>query len=100
MISSGCDISQFVEAVRDRDYFEVIAMADREALDAWRRAYHGSDEAGSDREKGLRYTGLLEGLIDFVRYGVEPAGLSSHEAGLLHCLCRRISEKSLGPLRC
>ena len=100
MISACFDLAQFVEAVRNRDYFEIIDLADQEALEAWRGARHISDGDDSERQKRLRYTGVLEDLIDFVRYGVEPMGLTESESDLFQYLCRGMAQKTRAPMRC
>lgn len=39
MISQSCDFDEFLESVRDRDYLQVIYLADKEATEAERFKY-------------------------------------------------------------
>jgi hypothetical protein len=36
MISSSLSIKEFIDAIKDKEYFGLIYLADKEALEAWR----------------------------------------------------------------
>lgn len=65
MISESCDIGEFIRKVPKTDSSEVIAMADQEAMDAWRSALRTGSE--TSRESMNEYESLLKDLIYFLR---------------------------------
>jgi hypothetical protein len=91
MISPSCDIREFIEAVKDKDYFEVISLADKEALKAWRMSYRNGIEATDTSANCRRYEALLKEITRHIRSSVAP-GLES--IAELHDL-RHIRQKHL-----
>jgi hypothetical protein len=83
MISKECRFSEFVGAVRGKDYFEVIRLADQEATAAERlllRERKGrSQDSGCDRD----YARRIKQLIDYLRFEVRPRGRAVREVELL-----------------
>ena len=67
MISESFNIEEFVEAVRGKDYLEVLGLADREALEAWRESRRRS---GHGREEIDSYESALKELMMFMRSSV------------------------------
>jgi hypothetical protein len=52
MTSSSFDIREFGAAVKDKGYWEVLCLAEREALDAW-RTLHKQGQKGLEGAGGL-----------------------------------------------
>jgi hypothetical protein len=77
MLSPSSDIQEFIEAVRDKPYLEVLALADREALKAWRLLYRRKGSQEPSNQQGRSYDRMLKGLIRFMRSSVpfRPPGL-------------------------
>jgi len=71
MISQSCDFDEFLEGVRDRDYFEVIYLADREATEAERLKYRSRAGRTVCSEACVDYADALKGFIRYMRYGVK-----------------------------
>ena len=71
MISQSCDFDEFLESVRDRDYLEVIYLADREATEAERLKYRSRTRRLDPPEACAGYADVLKGFIRFMRYGVK-----------------------------
>lgn len=78
MISSSYDIEEFVEAVRDREYAEVIFLADKEAVQAWRETYRRRRNAEGGIEEGTRYEKALK---EFIRSLQSANGVPKRKAG-------------------
>ncbi|MGD9363502.1 MAG: hypothetical protein PVH85_31860 [Desulfobacterales bacterium] len=76
MISSDCDINKFVSSLGDKDYLDIIFLADREATEVERIALQSGYEIG-EREKCLKdYADNLKDLICFLKYTVKPKKLT------------------------
>jgi hypothetical protein len=84
MISQSCDFDEFFESVRDRDYLDVIYLADKEATEAERLRYRSRTRRLDPPEACAGYVDVLKGFIMFMRYGVKSPSMEDtvHE-GLL-----------------
>jgi len=71
MISQSCDFDEFLESVRNRDYLEVIYLADKEATEAERLKYRSKTRRLLPPEACVGYADALKGFIRFMRYGVK-----------------------------
>jgi len=77
MISSSFEFQEFAEAVKGKDFHEIIYAAEKEATDAWRTTYRSAVSEQKAR-KSRQYQKTLIGLIDYIRNGIRPAGPESH----------------------
>lgn len=75
MISQSCDFDEFLERVRDRDYLEVIYLADKEATEAERLKYRSRAGKLDPPEACAAYADALKGFIRFMRYGVKSPSM-------------------------
>ena len=84
MISQSCDFDEFLESIRDRDYLEVIYLADKEATEAERLKYRLRAKTILLPHACAGYADALKGFIRFMRYGVKSPSIEDtlHE-GLL-----------------
>jgi hypothetical protein len=71
MISQSCDFDEFLHTMRDREYLEVIYLADKEATEAERLKYRSRARRLDPPEACVWYADLLKGFIRFMRYGVK-----------------------------
>lgn len=76
MISSSFDFQEFAQAVKGKDFHEIIFVAEKEATEAWRTTYH-STVSEVNMQKSQQYQRRLIGLIDYIRNGVHPTGQES-----------------------
>ncbi|MGD8293646.1 MAG: hypothetical protein PVF37_18180 [Desulfobacterales bacterium] len=81
MISKNYDINEFLEAIKDEDYFDIIYMADKEATQAERNTLRYRNEAGKTEICGEDYTNNLKDLIFFLKYAVASKKISDRFAG-------------------
>ena len=72
MISPSCNIQEFIEAVKDKDYFEVLSFADEEALRAWRSSYRTCGRTADESASCKRYEELLKEIARHVKSSVAP----------------------------
>jgi hypothetical protein len=100
MISAACDFEQFVEAIKDKDYFEVVYLANQEATEAWRRSYRLRTSPGAQRQNSVAYEHVLKGFISYLRYGLTPPGLSGTDLALFQSVCDNLRKKKQGQVRC
>jgi hypothetical protein len=75
MISQSCDFDEFLESVRDRDYLDVIYLADKEATEAERLKYRSRAGKLDPPEACAGYADALKGFIRFMRYGVKSPSM-------------------------
>ena len=80
MISQSCDFDEFLARVRDRDYFDIIYLADREATEAERLRYRSRAGRTLCSEACVDYADALKGFIRYMRYGVKSPSMED----LLH----------------
>lgn len=80
MISKECKFSDFVVAVRNKNYFEILHLADQEATAA-ERLFLKPRVGNSVRQLcGRDYAERIKHLIDYMRYEVKPRGRSTGDA--------------------
>lgn len=71
MISSSFEFHEFVEAVKGKDFQDIIFVAEKEATEAWRSTYR-SAVSEENAQKSQQYQKRLIGLIDYIRNGIRP----------------------------
>jgi ssDNA-binding Zn-finger/Zn-ribbon topoisomerase 1 len=72
MISPSCDIKEFVKAVKDKRYLEMLGLADKEALKAWRRSLFQKEMTDEARADIRNYESALKEFIYLMRAAVIP----------------------------
>jgi hypothetical protein len=77
MLSKSCDFDEFLERVKDRDYLEVIYLADQEATEAERLKYQSRAGKVVLPEACSGYVDTLKGFIRFMRYGVKSPSMQN-----------------------
>jgi hypothetical protein len=94
MISSTFDFEQFADTVKEKDFFDVIYLAEQEAINAWRISNKKKLLNGFDSDLCRSYQSKLKGLIHFMRYGVKPNGLNKQDDQLFNFLYQNTQPKS------
>ena len=87
MISSDCDFEKFVRAIKGKNTYDIIYLAEKEAMLAWRQSYNGQLK-NDDKDSNRQYQAKLIGLIDFMRHGLKPSSLNDQDLRL----CSRLQE--------
>ena len=72
MISSNCDFSNFVAAIKDKPYDDIIYLADQEATAAERLLFRNNIDDNERQKCGQRYASVLKKLIAYMRSNVRP----------------------------
>jgi hypothetical protein len=75
MISPNYDINEFLEEIRDKKFYDIIFMANKEATEVERIALHSGHVRGKKNNCG-DYANNLKELIFFLRYTVKPKKLT------------------------
>lgn len=86
MISTNCEIADFLQATEGKDIQEIIELADREATEAERCLYRSGAAAELKNGCGRQYAQCLKDLIFFMRYGIKPAGLDPAHLALFRSI--------------
>ena len=72
MISPSYDIHEFIYAVEDKGYLDIIYLADQEATSAERLLYNPKTSREAKREGSERYADQLKSFLCFLRCDVKP----------------------------
>lgn len=79
MISQNCDFKMFIEAVKSKDHMEVIYLAEQEATEAERLSFQSHSNPEEIQKCGQEYSGLLKGLIQYLKYSIKPKLPEGHD---------------------
>ena len=94
MIADSHKISDFVQAVKDKHYEEIVMIAEAEATAAERMMYKHRRHSAPQPAPGTRYALDLKRFIDYMRYGVKPSGIPPEEFLLFDNLRTRSKMRS------
>lgn len=86
MISKECKLSDFVGAVHDKDYYEILHLADQEATEAERLFLLPKTDNSTRQCCGREYAERIKQLIDYMRYEVKPRAASPRDAEIFAAL--------------
>ncbi len=75
MISSYFNLHEFVDAVKDKDWLEIVSLAQRDVQLAEQRSFVVKGAVRNRENGSTRYAADLKGLIFLLTYGVKPAGV-------------------------
>ena len=89
MISTNCDIQEFISELENKDFFEMIYLLDKEATEAERQLYNPNTEMSERQICGPEYISDLKNLIFYLRYGAKPKGLRKEDVCLIDSVCRK-----------
>ena len=70
MISPSYDIDEFIKAIQNKGYLDVICLANQEAIDAWRLSYRQRRFDNTQNGKDRNYEYLLKEFISLLRAAV------------------------------
>lgn len=82
MISKECKFSDFAGAVVNKNYFEILHLADQEATEAERLFLRPKVDNVTRQRCGREYAERIKQFIDYMRYEVKPRGKSARDAGI------------------
>lgn len=91
MISSNCNIREFLKEVKNRDVLEIIHLADLEATEAERMLLRSSTSSEQRDACGLEYARSLKALINHLRCRVNGGAVNSDEFQLFQSLLEETS---------
>jgi hypothetical protein len=93
MISPSYNFREFIENVQERDYLDIISLAEKEAYDA-EAASSGIKGSIEARKRGSpKYAALLKKFLFFLKYRREPAGIYEWDFMLFRPVCEKLIEK-------
>jgi hypothetical protein len=100
MISASCSVRQFVEAIKDMDYLDMVYCAEQEATEAERTVYRAKGAMASRAKESRRYADRLKGFIRFMLYGVRSSDLTYSDIKLFRSLCDEYVKRTQLEARC
>ena len=87
MISANCDIREIISELRNKDFFEMIYLLDKEATEAERQLFNPKYEMSERQICGPEYVSDLKNLISYLRYGARPKRLRKEHISLIDAVC-------------
>lgn len=93
MISPSFNFREFIIEIQEKNYWDIISLAEKEAYDAEAvsSGIKGSKEA---RKRGsANYAHLLKKFIFFMKRGIKPAGIYDWDFMLFRSVCEKLVEK-------
>jgi hypothetical protein len=86
MISQSCDIKEFIAAIKDKDFLEVIYLADKEATEVERLELRQRAATATGSKACSLYADRLKAFIRFIRYGVRSHWLEGRDLDRLQAI--------------
>lgn len=95
MLSLNYDIGEFIKALGNRDYYETVWIADKEATEVERMLMRPQMTISLPRKQMEKYSSDLRNLIGSIRYSAVPKNV--YGAGWFELLNKRLQriEKDL-----
>jgi hypothetical protein len=94
MISESYSIKEFVEAIRNKDYLEIVYLADQEATEAERFSNRLKARNGIQKETSREYANTLKDFIVFLRHGINPSAvIKESDFDLIHSLRKDLLQR-------
>jgi hypothetical protein len=93
MISPCCDLNEFVEAVRNKDYYDVLYLAEREATEAERLRFRRRNLESRGQLGCPQYADSLKGFISYLRYGVPTRQVDKPDIERFRALRERLIDR-------
>lgn len=102
MISPSCDFRQFMEAVEDKDYPEIIRLGEQEVEGAERLPYGVKPKGNwlaaqtfkARKERIIEYTTSLRSFLFFLRFrSIRPSDISDYNFRLMRPMCQNLVQK-------
>jgi hypothetical protein len=93
MISSSYSIPEFIKAVEDKGYQDLICLAEREATEAERMSYRPSVAMEAKRMGNEEYAEDLKHFLFYLRYHIKPFGVSDTVFELFKMITRNLENK-------
>jgi hypothetical protein len=89
MVSTDCDIREFIAGLENKDFFEMIYLLDKEATEAERLLYNPKSSIYERQICSAEYVNSLKNLIFYLRYGARPKGLKFEDLALFDTVCEK-----------
>ena len=87
MISTSFNLGEFLEHVKDKNYKEILALAEKEGTQVERLTHRRRQRESNE------YIRLLWGLVFFLIYRKKPEGVSGEEFQLFRPICESLVRK-------
>jgi hypothetical protein len=99
MISPSFDFGEFIQAVKDKGYLEMLGLADKEALEAWRQSLSRKGETGNAQDPVRKYESTLKEFVYFMRAAVFPKKERDPHHQLFHSVREALLKKEPASMR-
>jgi hypothetical protein len=89
MVSSNCDIQEFLMGLENKNFFEMIYLMDKEATEAERLLFNPRSDLREKQNCGIEYVNNLKNFIFYLRYGARPRALKQTDVNLFNSICEK-----------
>jgi hypothetical protein len=96
MISKSRDIREFIEAVKDKAYLDIISLAEKEATEAERFFYRTRSLQDNASLESKKYADLLKDFISYMRYTNKPTDIRDENIRLFRILSESFQRVGAG----
>jgi hypothetical protein len=93
MISSSYSILEFMKAVEEKSYQDIICLAEREATEAERMSYRPRVAVEANKMGNEEYAENLKNLLFYLRYHIKPFGVSDTVFELFELITRNLENR-------
>jgi len=93
MISSTYSMPEFIEAVSNKGYQDIIYMAEREATEAERMTYRPRVSSEAKKMGCEAYARNLKHFLFYLRYHVKPTGVSDGNFQLFELISHNLEKR-------
>jgi hypothetical protein len=94
MISDAFNFEEFLKAMLNKDFSEIIKMAEQEAYDVENRLYKGGGGFQARKTGGLTYSKKVGEFIFFIRYGIRPSSTSNEDFAKYLPICNALIQRN------
>ncbi|MCD9188288.1 MAG: hypothetical protein LUM44_17865 [Pyrinomonadaceae bacterium] len=93
MISQNYDFDEFLKFIEDKNYIEIIPLADAECGFAERQSFSVKGAVKARAMGSTSYAKSLKGFLFFLRSGIKPMGIDDYEFAKYKSVCEKLVEK-------
>jgi hypothetical protein len=93
MISSSYSIPEFIKAVENKGYQDIIYIAEREATEAERMSYRPRVASEAKKMGSEEYAKNLKHFLFYLRYHVKPFGVSDRFFALFESIAHNLEKR-------
>ena len=93
MSSYDYSFTKFIDAIKDKDFFEIVKLGEQEASNVERTLTSGRKGVVEARKRCGNYLALLGEFLFFMKNGIKPYGVYEENFQLYRPVCENLVKK-------